>query len=261
MTATIARTELEPLAAEDAIERMPTPMDILNELARARAEPAQLKEAMDLCTRWNAEQSAIRYGEAIAGFQAECPQIVKTKAVNNKDGSLRYHFAPFEEIDRIVRPFLKANRIGVSFEFQTKDGLLQATWHIQVGAHKQARQYSMPSPDYAKLAADCRCNEPQAQIVATSYFKRNTFCAALGVVCTGEDSDGGRMLESHGITEEQAEELEKLLKATKANMPRFFVWASEAERRPITALKELSLKTWTLAKQDAEARMGKEGAA
>jgi hypothetical protein len=67
----------------------------------------------ELKAEWAKEQ----YFEALARFQAACPNIIKDKDVLDRDGKFRYSYAPLDVIVTAVKGALDAN--GFSYTIQT----------------------------------------------------------------------------------------------------------------------------------------------
>ena len=73
-----------------------------------------LERLFDMRDRLKKERAVEAFRSAMTAFQAECPIIVKSKAVKNKDGkSVRYKYAPLDVIVKAVQPLLK--KYGFSY--------------------------------------------------------------------------------------------------------------------------------------------------
>src|SRR5580693_5849325 len=73
-----------------------------------------LKELIGLykeMEKWDAEKA---FNVAFVKLQSEIKSVTANKPVKNKDGTLRYHFAPFEDIMSEVQPHLERNGFTVS---------------------------------------------------------------------------------------------------------------------------------------------------
>jgi hypothetical protein len=205
---------------------------------------------MQLANEWWARQAAEEYGHALAAFQAECPRIENRKEVKNKDGSTRYKYAPFEHVDAVARPILAKYQVATSCSIESKDTLFVATWRVQVGSHFRDLTFSFPLPDFKKLAQDMHCNEMQAQVAATSYLKRMTFCSALHIVCEDEDSNGAPVAANMALCEpEQLAEIDRLMTESKVDRKRFLAWLDPE----IASLAELKERDFTRARDELKA--------
>ena len=81
------------------------------------ADVDRLGKLMDLQERWQAGQARMAYFDALSRFQSACPNIPKTKAVKNRDGSDRYKYAPLDSIIKTLREPLQKH--GFSYRWQT----------------------------------------------------------------------------------------------------------------------------------------------
>ena len=64
------------------------------------------------------EYAKEQFDRSLAAFQSECPVIEKTKVVKNKDGTVRYKYAPIESIVSQVKGLLEKH--GFSYTIDTK---------------------------------------------------------------------------------------------------------------------------------------------
>lgn len=210
------------------------PLTLLQYAIDNKVGTAELKEMMAMASEWRALEAARIYGEAIAAFQAECPQIVKERAVPNKDGSERYKFAPLEDIDSEVRPIMARHKISAMGELVTEGDFFKITWRIQVGSHYQDKHFSWPKPDIKELAKAMYCNEVQAGIAAQSYYRRATFTMALNIIVAKEDNDTAAIADILKMTEKQKAELNDLMTQAGIDEKRLLKWIQgsmpEAER-------------------------------
>ena len=130
-----------------------------------------------------AEYAKGEYDRAMAEFQSEFPIIEKTKIVRNKDGTIRYKFAPIESIVKQVAPLLKKN--GFSYSINTKlNGGLNVTCKVTHEAgHSEISEFSVP------INKDNFMNEQQHVASASTFAKRYAFLNAFGIMTGDEDDD------------------------------------------------------------------------
>jgi len=172
------------------------PLAAMTIMLQNGADPVVMGQMMGLCERWEANQAAKAYGDALAAFQAECPIVVKVRDVMNKDKTtLRYKFAGYDDVMKVAGPVLARHRISVSFSTPTTAERFEMVMRIQVGSHFQDKPYSAPLANLEKLCAAMYVTEPQAWGLCLSYHKRYCFCNGLNMVVSDTDS-GNDMQES-----------------------------------------------------------------
>ncbi len=164
----------EPLTAEGliakALERG-TPVDALERLLAMRREI-------------QAENARNAFFASLKAFQATCPAIPRGREVKNRDGTLRYRYAPLEDIVRAVSPVLRDNGLAYRLNTEVADGHLVATCfiHHDMG-HVESSQFRVPIDRSAQM------NQIQQYGAAGTYAKRYAFCNALGILTADEDTD------------------------------------------------------------------------
>jgi len=200
------------------------PLELLQYAIDHGVGTAELKEMMTMADDWRRQQAAENYGNAIAAFQAECPQIIKEHLVKSKDGSDRYRFAPLEDIDTVVRPIMARHKISAMGEMLTEGEMFKVTWRIQVGSHFEDKRFSLPRPDIRELAKAMYCNEAQAAIAAQSYFRRTTYAMALNIVVAKEDNDTAALGDVLLMNEKQKTELADLMQQANISEERLLNW-------------------------------------
>lgn len=168
-----------------------------------------LKERQDKMT---AERA---FASAFAKLQADMPPIEAGKAVNNRDGTPRYKYAPIQDIMAQARGVLTANGFAITFDTEVKDDKrIEVTCTlIHIGGHSRSTKFA------CRIGGGPQgCSEAQADGAATTYAKRFALCAALNIVIE-QDTDGADPNET--ITPAQAEALRERCVACNADIPRF----------------------------------------
>lgn len=170
----------------------PSPLALINNAINRGMSVADLQGLFDLQERFERQQAAQKFAEAITAFQSECPQIEKVKAggaPKARDGGYQpppaYHYAPYEEILRVAGPLMVKHGIVATFTTKTSDkGVMAITCRIRVGTHSEETNMDVPSPGGNSLV-----NAAQIQAMTLSYAKRYSLCAALNIVTKDEDND------------------------------------------------------------------------
>ena len=148
-----------------------------------------LERLLAMRSELKAEQAKEAFYQALSDFQSECPIIKKTKQVKNKDGSVRYSYAPLDSIIEQISPFL--NKHGLSYTTDTtqkKDGFVTAIVeiHHRLGYSKLS-EFDIPIDDAAFM------NDAQKAASAFSFAKRYAVTNALGIMTGDMDDDAASL--------------------------------------------------------------------
>lgn len=203
-----------------AVERREsTPMTLIEVAVEANADPDRLEKLMALQERWEANKAAERFADSLAAFQAECPQVHKSKAANF-GGKQAYTFASIDDIMRTIQPLLVKHSLAVTFSANVADGMCHVECRVRCGRHVEVTNTTLPVP------SDMRVNDTQKMGAALSYAKRYALCAALNIVVTDEDTDAGGL--DVDITKEQAATINGLIKklGKEVNIGRFLAYVN-----------------------------------
>ncbi len=189
------------------------PMLAAQQMIAAGQDPTEM---FNLVERWQKAQDAEAYGRALAAFQAECPQIKKTRQIDLGGGKGPV-YASYDDIDEIVRPILAKHGISKTFTaFITEAGQMRVICRVRFGRHVEENEVSLPVP------SQMRVNDTQKMGAALKYGQRYALCAALDLVVTDEDRDAHGLMET--ITEEQIASLKELVESTNTDLKRFLKW-------------------------------------
>lgn len=136
-----------------------------------------LERLLNLSQQIKAEAAKDAFFDAMTQFQKTCPAIKRTKQVS---GSIRYNYAPIEDITEVVRPLL--TKLGFSYRFEpdfetenNKDYVIVTCVISHIGGHSERSSMRCPV-DY-----NGRMNSAQATASAMTYAKRYSLCNALGI--------------------------------------------------------------------------------
>ncbi len=177
-----------------------------------------LGKMMELYERMEDRRAEQAFAQAFVRMQTAMPQIQATKPVPNKDGTVRYKFAPYDEIWRKVRPHLEANGFSVRFSQKVEAPRITMTCTLMhVDGHSASNEFSVRIGQGPPGAS-----ETQADGSAATYAQRGALCDALGISITNDD-DGNTL--GAPIAWQQAEELRNRVKACGANEEQFLKFA------------------------------------
>src|SRR6266404_1939352 len=125
MTDKLAKIETGAL---DHVRPQPTAADMLDAILGAiksgevtAEKVAAMDGAMKLAERMQEREAERAFAAAFVELRKEMPKIQATRAVPNNDGSVRYMFAPLEEIDAQAGPICLRHGFTYSFSEEKAD--------------------------------------------------------------------------------------------------------------------------------------------
>jgi hypothetical protein len=131
-----------------------------------------------------AERAREEFVRAMSGFQSECPVIEKTKKVLNKDGTLRYQFAPIDSIVKQIQGPLAKYKLAYTWKVVNDPGFITAVCIITHSmGHNETSDFKIPIDTEGYMTA------PQKYASALTFAKRYSLCSALGISTGDEDVD------------------------------------------------------------------------
>jgi hypothetical protein len=134
-----------------------------------------------------AEQARAAWHRAMADFQNDVPEVLKTKTakVRTKSGAeYTYHYAPLQDLISAVRPKLATHGLSVTFETQvTKDHVMARCIVGHEDGHVQNCEFVIP------IDLQSHMNPAQQVASACTYARRYAYMSALGL--SPEDDDDG----------------------------------------------------------------------
>lgn len=190
-----------------------------------------LERMMALHERNQAKMAEQAFARAFSDLQADMPSIDATKPVPNKDGTLRYKFAPYEEIMAKVKPLLKKH--GFSISFNTKwDGprLIVSCKLLHGDGHSQTNDFAARVGQGPPGA-----NEAQADGAVNTLAKRRALCDALNIVVEHDTDGDDARIEGRPISYEQAQEIHRLVIDTDSDLTKLLQFAGAKKVSEITS--------------------------
>lgn len=185
----------------------------------------QLEKLTALQERWERNQAARDFADALAEFQKRCPPIKKKHKAEAFGGGKGYSFAPLEDVMEVIGPHLSAVGLSVTADVEHVDaGSITVITCITKGIHERRSKFICPVPKEMKI------NSTQQAGAAMKYARRYGLEAALNLVVTNEDTDGAGLGEKpETISEEQAIELADMADAARGmghSLDSMWKWAS-----------------------------------
>ena len=132
-----------------------------------------------------AEFAKEEFDKAMASFQAECPIITKRKKVMNKDKvSVRYSYAPLDDIVQQVKPLLQKNGFSYTIDTNVEDDWVTAICKAtNIFGHSEKSNFKIP------IDKDAYMNHAQKFASALTFAKRYAFCDTFGIMTGDSDND------------------------------------------------------------------------
>lgn len=221
---------MEGEKVSEIVRHDPTPMELMQNAIERGMDPSQLTVLADLHERLERRKAERDFGDALANFSAECPQIRKERAYSMGNGP-PIHWASYDDIMAVIQPLLQKHGISIGFNMRTLgEGMIEVGCRVRVGIHTE--EYVTP----VAIPKDMRVNDSQKMGAAHSYAKRYGLQNALNIVVTDEDRDAVGV-DVDTITEEQAIKLQEMLEAVGEGDARFLRWAGVERVADLPAAK------------------------
>lgn len=164
-----------------------SPENMLLEAIQHGLPVETMERLMSMRRELRDERAKSEYFAAMAGFQGDCPVIIKNKMVHEKDAPtvVRYRYAT---IDMIVEQTKEIrSRWGLSHTLKTKQTATEVTAICTVyhtSGWSESTEFTVPIDPKAYMSA------PQKVASALTFAKRYALCNAYGIVTGDEDDDG-----------------------------------------------------------------------
>ncbi len=186
-----------------------TPMAMLAQAIERGMPVETVDKLMALSERWDATQARKAFDMAIAAAKAEIPVVIK-----NAKGHNDKRYADFAAIARAVDPVISKH--GLSYRFRTKQ---EDKISVTCVLSHEAGHYE---ENTLAALADTSGNKNAIQSIGSTltYLQRYSLVQALGIAAS-EDDDGVAAGSGETITDEQVDEISKLLMDTKSNLVLF----------------------------------------
>jgi hypothetical protein len=220
MKTELALTSDQPLAV--APKSQPTTADLIAAVIQGGVTESSVSVVERLVALKEREQKAEAersFADAFASLQAEMPKIVARKIVpGNKEGEVRYTYAPYEDIMRQAQPFIAKFGFSITFDTKIEDTRVNVTCTLlHRGGHYRSNQFA------ARIGkGPPGSSEAQGDGAATTYAKRFALCGALNIIVE-QDTDARTLGEY--ITPEQSANLRDRCVAANVDIVRFLKFA------------------------------------
>ncbi len=221
--------ESKPIVAEPSVAMM---LQKVIDGGITNENIAALESLVGLYDRMQVKNAEREFNQAFAKLQSELSSVNATRQVPNKDGSVRYRFAPYEDIMETVKPVLIANGFALSFTTRFMEGgrMVSICTLRHVGGFSQSNEFAVRIG-----GGPPGSTETQADGAAKTYAKRGALCDALNIVV--EHDDDARMI-GQPIGEALAADLMARVKACGADREAFLKYAGA------NSFSEISDERW-----------------
>lgn len=214
----LALTTQEPQAVARPTPTVADMLQAVIEKGVTADNVAAMEQLVGLYERMEARKAEQQFAAAFVALQAEMPAVKAISPVPNNDGTIRYRFAPFEEIMKQVSPLLQKHGFTVTFSTDFTEGRLVKTCTLQhIGGHSKSNKFAVRIG-----SGPPKATETQADGAASTYAKRFALCDALNIQV---DHDTDARAEGGKVTAEQAGELEHRVKMLNIDVAKFLAFA------------------------------------
>lgn len=215
--------ELAPRASREvAMRETPTPgqmMQAIIDKGITQDSAAALEKLAELQWKFEARNAEREFATAFVSLQTELPTISGTRPVPARDGTVKYRYANFDDIDAVVRPICLKHGFTYAFrEGEVKDGRVTVIMTLQ-----HACGHSREVPYSVRIGqGPPGSTESQADVSGHSYAQRGALESGLSLRIIGQRDNAGN--EAAPITQAQADELERRVALLNQDHKAFLKW-------------------------------------
>lgn len=180
----------------------------------------------ELREKMEAREAERAFAAAFVELQRDIPRVKATKIVMNKDGNtIRYRFAPFEEILLQTQPMLSEHGFSISFNSRI-EGSAPRERMVVICTLTHRAGHSRQN-EFANLIGDGPPGSSKSQIdgSANSYAKRFALINALNIVVASDIEDDDAGVRGEVIDAIAAAHLQDRVKQLGANEASFLAFA------------------------------------
>ncbi|PIZ25613.1 MAG: hypothetical protein COY47_04980 [Chloroflexi bacterium CG_4_10_14_0_8_um_filter_57_5] len=175
--ALVVKKEIQPT-------KIPSAESFIRQAINKKVPVETMERLLAMRKEYKEEQAKEAYITAMSQFQAECPIIRKDKKVNNKDGTLRYIYAPIDSILRQTKHLIQKYGFSYTIDTTVDEKWVDAVCKItHILGHTETSNFKVPIDSQAFM------NEAQKFASALTFAKRYAFCNAFGILTGDEDDD------------------------------------------------------------------------
>lgn len=195
---------------------------LMTVIARAASDPSididKMERLIALRDRIIASEKEQSFNDAMSRAQGEMRRV----AVDKRNDQTRSKYASYAAIDRVIRPIYTANGFGLSFNTEPgPESYVRIVCHVTGHGHTRKYQVDMPADGKGAKGGDVM-TKTHAVGSAMTYGQRYLLKMIFNIAIGEDDDDGnGGPQNDETITDEQCDELNKLLIETKSDLVKF----------------------------------------
>lgn len=196
---------------------------IISMIERAARDPSvdldRMERLFEMRERMVAREAETAYQTAMTAAQAEMPRVFR----DAENSHTRSNYARLETIAKAVTPIYTRHGFALSFGTDASpiEGHYRLTCEVTHAAgHRRTVHADLPSDT---MGAKGTANKTAVQGFGStmSYGRRYLTLLIFNIALTNEDNDGNDFGEPPCISEQQASQIETLLRETGANLGKF----------------------------------------
>jgi len=209
------------------------PMEIMMQAVKGGMGKEQLEvieRMFEFDVRVKAQQAKEAFYEAKAAFKAEVPRVIKDKE-NKQYGSM---YASEDALFNTVNPILSRHGLEASFSYPKHEDPKMFVVRCTL-SHKLGHSEFMDADGPLDTSGS---KNPLQQYKSTrTYLKKESYAAITGIASADTVDDDGNSSGNDAITEDQATEINDLIKETGSNLKVFLKVAQAEDVASIRASK------------------------
>jgi hypothetical protein len=214
------RTAIQGMDAGAGVQ----PMELIRFALESKTPAAELAQLVTLAEHVEERNARKAFFEALRKFQQECPPIKKNKTARITDEGRRSYSYELRGAGRDRAPresrILDANDLAYNFDTTVDDkGVLLTNICTlrHVLGHAERSSFTLPTSSESAMTAQQRFS------AANNFAKRQTLANVLGISITGKEVPDAE-IDPATIDEDQAIQIEDLLRESGAPRQKFFEW-------------------------------------
>jgi hypothetical protein len=209
---------------------------IISVIERAATNPNvdidKMERLLEMQERIMARDARAAYASALAAMAPELPVIAERGGIKDRGGNVQSTYALWEDINDAIKPVLAQHGFALSFRTGRDEGQISVTGVLSHReGHSEETTITLPHDSSGSK------NAVQAVGSSTSYGKRYTAGLLLNLTSRGEDDDGRRGGSGAVITDDQSDEIRKLIGETGTKVAAFLEYIGAPSVADIPAAK------------------------
>lgn len=228
-----ALAKTEPVRSEPVVSQS---AGLIAVIERAATNPEvdidKMERLLQMHERIVERDAKAAYASALAIMSPDLPAIVERGGIKDRNGNVQSTYALWEDVNDAIKPVLAAHGFAISFRTGRDDGQITVTGVLSHrDGHSEETTIVLPHDSSGSK------NAVQAVGSSTSYGKRYTAGLLLNLTSRGEDDDGQAGGSGGVITDDQADEIRKLIDTTGSKVGPFLQYIGAPSVADIPAAK------------------------